>query len=377
MDAKKIGALIAQLRKTRGLTQKALAEKLHVSDKAVSRWETGKGFPDTSLLKPLSDALGISVGELLAGELIPREELPERVDAVIVDSLQASIKKQRKGMLWLFLLPLIFFLCLTICALHLAFKPVPMDVMVNQSKTYMRYHLGAEYGDPIYDDLISYRRADGYECMRADGSERYVFTFDEQGSAKMTYMHCSGNGMLFGFRIGDPTVFSGNDSLNVSGYALTEYLQEQGFQWEHDDTLYGRPTLVYINGERCNWMPYVKGNICINLCLSAYPGRKLMAYDIGFTDPVNETVWNDLETGFSLTVEDPFNLLQEKPKTRYPQWEPVTLTAKVPDTPNQTLYFYVNGTFCGKGVHLGDHYQFTMMMPGAHATVLITPEEQK
>ena len=103
MDAKKIGALIAQLRKTRGLTQKSLAEKLHVSDKAISRWETGKGFPDTSLLKPLSDALGISVGELLAGELIPREELPERVDAVIVDSLQASRKMQRKGMLWLFI----------------------------------------------------------------------------------------------------------------------------------------------------------------------------------------------------------------------------------------------------------------------------------
>ena len=98
---------------------------------------------------------------------------------------------------------------------------------------------------------------------------------------------------------------------------------------------------------------------------------------IGFTDPVNEMVWDDLETGFSLTVEDPFNLLREKPKTRYPQWEPVTLTAKVPDTPHQTLYFYVNGTFCGKGVRLDDHYQFTMTMPGAHATVLITPEEQK
>ena len=98
---------------------------------------------------------------------------------------------------------------------------------------------------------------------------------------------------------------------------------------------------------------------------------------IGFTDPVNETVWDDLETGFSLTVEDPFNLLREKPKTRYLQWEPVTLTAKVPDTPHQTLYFYVNGTFCGKGVRLDDHYQFTMTMPGAHATVLIMPEEQK
>ena len=102
-----------------------------------------------------------------------------------------------------------------------------------------------------------------------------------------------------------------------------------------------------------------------------------MAYDIGFTDPVNEMVWDDLETGFSLTVEDPFNLLREKPKTRYLQWEPVTLTAKVPDTPQQTLYFYVNGTFCGKGVRLDDHYQFTMTMPGAHATVLIMPEEQK
>ena len=100
MDAKKTGILIAQCRKAKHYTQKDLAERLHVSDKAISRWETGKGFPDTSLLKPLSDILGIGVSELLAGEMIPREHLSQRVDEVIVDSLHTSKKMQRRGILW-------------------------------------------------------------------------------------------------------------------------------------------------------------------------------------------------------------------------------------------------------------------------------------
>lgn len=68
MDAKATGCLIAKLRKQKGLTQKELAEKLSVTDKAISRWETGKGMPDPSLLAPLAAALGISADELLAGE---------------------------------------------------------------------------------------------------------------------------------------------------------------------------------------------------------------------------------------------------------------------------------------------------------------------
>ena len=58
MDADATGRFIAELRKQKGYTQKELAEKLMVTDKAVSRWETGKGLPDTSLLSPLGDALG-------------------------------------------------------------------------------------------------------------------------------------------------------------------------------------------------------------------------------------------------------------------------------------------------------------------------------
>ena len=62
------GALIKRLREQKGLTQLQLADQMHVSDKAVSRWETGRGYPDVSLIEPLAAALGVSVIELFSGE---------------------------------------------------------------------------------------------------------------------------------------------------------------------------------------------------------------------------------------------------------------------------------------------------------------------
>lgn len=64
------GATIKSLREVKKLTQAELAKQLGVSDKAVSKWETGKGFPDSSLLQPLAAALGVSVIELMRGEAI-------------------------------------------------------------------------------------------------------------------------------------------------------------------------------------------------------------------------------------------------------------------------------------------------------------------
>ena len=64
------GAAIKALREKKRLTQQQLAEKLSVSDKAVSKWETGKGFPDISLLEPLASVLQVSLPELLSGEQI-------------------------------------------------------------------------------------------------------------------------------------------------------------------------------------------------------------------------------------------------------------------------------------------------------------------
>lgn len=64
------GTTIKKLREQKNLTQSQLAQMINVSDKAVSRWETGKGFPDISLIEPLAEALGISVIELLSGETV-------------------------------------------------------------------------------------------------------------------------------------------------------------------------------------------------------------------------------------------------------------------------------------------------------------------
>lgn len=64
------GAMIRQLRENRGMTQQALAEKLTVSDKTVSKWETGRGYPDISLLEPLAAALGVSLIELISGSSV-------------------------------------------------------------------------------------------------------------------------------------------------------------------------------------------------------------------------------------------------------------------------------------------------------------------
>ncbi|WP_294526188.1 helix-turn-helix domain-containing protein [uncultured Allofournierella sp.] len=70
MDAYVTGATIRKLREAKKLTQAQLAEKLDVSDKAVSKWETGKGLPDITLIEPLAAALGVSLMELLSGDKI-------------------------------------------------------------------------------------------------------------------------------------------------------------------------------------------------------------------------------------------------------------------------------------------------------------------
>ena len=70
MDQVKIGKFIAHCRKEKNMTQAELAEKLNITDRAISKWETGKGMPDSSIMLELCDELDISVNELLSGEMI-------------------------------------------------------------------------------------------------------------------------------------------------------------------------------------------------------------------------------------------------------------------------------------------------------------------
>lgn len=71
MDCQKVGNLILKLRIEKGMTQKQLADRMHISDKTVSKWERGLGCPDVSLLHDLSDALTVNVEKILSGDLDP------------------------------------------------------------------------------------------------------------------------------------------------------------------------------------------------------------------------------------------------------------------------------------------------------------------
>ena len=103
MDNIQFGAFVAQLRKERALTQKELADRLHVTDKAVSKWETGKGFPDLKLLEPLAQALEVSLVELLQGARTLSPTLTkEEAGQAAVQAMEQSQKNTAQRYLRLF-----------------------------------------------------------------------------------------------------------------------------------------------------------------------------------------------------------------------------------------------------------------------------------
>lgn len=96
MNQIKIGEFIQDRRKTQGLKQRELAEKLDISDKTVSKWETGNGMPDVSLMIPLCEILDINVNELLSGEKLNSENFKEMANKNIMDILKEKKEAKRK-----------------------------------------------------------------------------------------------------------------------------------------------------------------------------------------------------------------------------------------------------------------------------------------
>ena len=98
MDQEKIGAFIAQCRKEAGYTQAALGEKLGITDRAVSKWETGKSMPDPSLMLELCGLLHINVNELLTGARMDIEQYQEQAEKHLLE-LQRQEAEQNKKLL--------------------------------------------------------------------------------------------------------------------------------------------------------------------------------------------------------------------------------------------------------------------------------------
>ena len=96
MDQMKIGKFIAEQRKSNGLTQSQLAEKLFVTDRAVSKWECGKSMPDSSIMLQLCEVLKITVNELLTGEKIDMEKYNEQAEVNLIEITKQKEESDRR-----------------------------------------------------------------------------------------------------------------------------------------------------------------------------------------------------------------------------------------------------------------------------------------
>ena len=118
MDQIKIGKFIALCRKEKGLTQAQLGEKLNISDRAVSKWETGKCMPDSSIMLELCDILGITVNELLCGERVEPEKLQQASEENLIALKKTEEEGKTKNRRFVFLLGLSLFVLLGLLSVY-------------------------------------------------------------------------------------------------------------------------------------------------------------------------------------------------------------------------------------------------------------------
>ena len=96
MDQAKIGSFIAQCRKNENLTQMQLAEKLNITDRAISKWETGKAMPDSSIMLKLCDVLKITVNDLLSGEVVTMDNYNKELEKNLLEMVKQKEESDRR-----------------------------------------------------------------------------------------------------------------------------------------------------------------------------------------------------------------------------------------------------------------------------------------
>ena len=141
MNQEKIGKFIFELRKEKSITQRELADKLGVTDRAISHWENGRRLPDYSLLKDISNELDISINELLAGERLTEKDLKQKADENIIKFTElVSFKSMKYGIVGM----CFFFIVLVIISFYKDISPAPLISLIcayNFVTLFSRYKL--------------------------------------------------------------------------------------------------------------------------------------------------------------------------------------------------------------------------------------------
>lgn len=145
MNQEKTGKFISELRKEKNMTQRELADKIGVTDRAISKWENGRGMPDLSLMEPLCNELGISINELLSGEKIELKDYREKSEENILNTIEYTENKIKKNSN-IFKIIIVAVIVLTVSLILMFFTDVRR---MNQNKPVVFSTWGYKYAPAI------------------------------------------------------------------------------------------------------------------------------------------------------------------------------------------------------------------------------------
>ena len=188
MDQVKIGKFIAQRRKQANLTQMQLAEKLGITDRAVSKWETGKAMPDSSIMLELCGILKITVNDLLSGEVVSMENYDQELEKKLIEALKQKEEGDKR------LLKLEVFIGILSCVI--IFVPVFLGALLPVEQEWIRTVIalsGLIPGAVGFGVALRLEQVAGYyECKLCQ--HRYVPTYKAVNMAphmgRTRYMRC-------------------------------------------------------------------------------------------------------------------------------------------------------------------------------------------
>lgn len=187
MDQIKIGRFIAERRKLKKLTQMQLAEKLGITDRAISKWENGKGMPDSSLMLDLCAELQISVNELLCGEVIEMTNYNEKAEQQLLEMAKEKEKKDKQLLRIEIFIGILVTIILLACVFVASF--VQMDAVwriLLIVAGFIPFVIGIGYAIKI-EQIAGY-----YECRNC--GHKYIPTYSQvlfaMHSGRTRYMKC-------------------------------------------------------------------------------------------------------------------------------------------------------------------------------------------
>ena len=172
MDQIKIGKFIALCRKQKGLTQAQLGEKLNISDRAVSKWETGKCLPDSSIMLELCDILGITVNALLSGERVEPEKLQQAAEENLIALKKTEEESQTKNRRFVFLLVLSLFVFVGILTVFAGNAIVKQRERKENQKT-----ISGMYGTVGDSDLLTDEAKKVIHLITGSNWDTFIFSY--------------------------------------------------------------------------------------------------------------------------------------------------------------------------------------------------------